>query len=121
MQRYDRLGLGFLNKISVTLILLMLNELNLKCPNELCVSWAFRHVAGLNAGRARSIMEWREKNGPFLNREQLKLVKGLGPKSFQQCAGFIRVNPETVHRYSNLYLLQAAFILCAVLFDSALM
>ncbi|KTG40799.1 hypothetical protein cypCar_00008120 [Cyprinus carpio] len=41
-------------------------------------------------------MEWKEKNGPFLIREQLKLVKGLGPKSFQQCAGFIRINPETV-------------------------
>lgn len=59
-----------------------------------------RHIAGLNAGRARSIMEWKEKNGPFLNREQLKLVKGLGPKSFQQCAGFIRINPETVRRYT---------------------
>ncbi|XDV50157.1 hypothetical protein PO909_019261 [Leuciscus waleckii] len=45
-------------------------------------------------------MEWKEKNGPFLNREQLKLVKGLGPKSFQQCAGFIRINPETVPRYT---------------------
>ena len=58
-------------------------------------------MAGLNAGRARSIAEWREKSGPFQNREQLKQVKGLGPKSFQQCAGFIRINPETaasVHR-----------------------
>jgi len=45
-------------------------------------------------------MEWKEKNGPFLNREQLKLVKGLGPKSFQQCAGFIRINPETIPRYT---------------------
>ncbi|XP_012720466.2 S1 RNA-binding domain-containing protein 1 [Fundulus heteroclitus] len=56
-----------------------------------------RHVAGLNAGRARSIAEWREKNGPFINREQLKLVKGMGPKSFQQCAGFIRINPQTLN------------------------
>ncbi|KAI4888639.1 hypothetical protein NFI96_027067 [Prochilodus magdalenae] len=60
-----------------------------------------RHVAGLNAGRARSIAEWREKNGPFLNREQLKLVKGLGPKSFQQCAGFVRINPESVRSYGS--------------------
>lgn len=67
---------------------------------NICSETLMRHVAGLNAGRARSIMEWREKNGPFLNREQLKLVKGLGPKSFQQCAGFIRVNPETVHSYT---------------------
>ncbi|KAA0717848.1 S1 RNA-binding domain-containing protein 1 [Triplophysa tibetana] len=68
---------------------------------NICSETLMRHVAGLNAGRARSIMEWREKNGPFLNREQLKLVKGLGPKSFQQCAGFIRVNPETVLSYST--------------------
>lgn len=54
-----------------------------------------RHVAGLNVGRARNIAEWREKNGPFINREQLKLVKGMGPKTYQQCAGFIRINPQT--------------------------
>ncbi|XP_067278032.1 S1 RNA-binding domain-containing protein 1 isoform X2 [Pseudorasbora parva] len=63
---------------------------------NICSETLMRHIAGLNAGRARNIMEWKEKNGPFLNREQLKLVKGLGPKSFQQCAGFIRINPETV-------------------------
>lgn len=56
-----------------------------------------RHVAGLNAGRAKSIAEWREQNGPFVNREQLKLVKGMGPKSYQQCAGFIRINPHNRH------------------------
>ncbi|KAI7805635.1 S1 RNA-binding domain-containing protein 1 isoform X1 [Triplophysa rosa] len=67
---------------------------------NICSETLMRHVSGLNTGRARSIMEWREMNGPFLNREQLKLVKGLGPKSFQQCAGFIRVNPETVLSYS---------------------
>ncbi|KAJ8418480.1 hypothetical protein AAFF_G00141890 [Aldrovandia affinis] len=64
---------------------------------NICSETLMRHVAGLNAGRARSVAEWREKNGPFVNREQLKLVKGLGPKSFQQCAGFIRVNPENLH------------------------
>uniref|UniRef100_A0A673IC38 S1 RNA-binding domain-containing protein 1 n=1 Tax=Sinocyclocheilus rhinocerous TaxID=307959 RepID=A0A673IC38_9TELE len=83
---------------------------------NICSETLMRHIAGLNAGRARSIMEWKEKNGPFLNREQLKLVKGLGPKSFQQCAGFIRINPETVRRYTSksrhfysyMFLLQTA-------------
>uniref|UniRef100_A0A8C2Q476 S1 RNA binding domain 1 n=1 Tax=Cyprinus carpio TaxID=7962 RepID=A0A8C2Q476_CYPCA len=55
---------------------------------NICSETLMRHIAGLN-------------NGPFLIREQLKLVKGLGPKSFQQCAGFIRINPETVRRYTN--------------------
>uniref|UniRef100_A0A3B3BZW3 S1 RNA-binding domain-containing protein 1 n=1 Tax=Oryzias melastigma TaxID=30732 RepID=A0A3B3BZW3_ORYME len=57
---------------------------------------SYWHVAGLNAGRARNITEWREQNGPFSNREQLKLVKGIGPKSYQQCAGFIRIDPQTL-------------------------
>ncbi|XP_055358635.1 S1 RNA-binding domain-containing protein 1 isoform X2 [Betta splendens] len=65
---------------------------------NICSETLMRHVAGLNAGRARSIAEWREQNGPFVNREQLKLVKGMGPKTYQQCAGFIRINPQTLHR-----------------------
>uniref|UniRef100_A0A673B5Y6 S1 RNA binding domain 1 n=1 Tax=Sphaeramia orbicularis TaxID=375764 RepID=A0A673B5Y6_9TELE len=67
---------------------------------NICSEMLMRHVAGLNAGRARSIAEWREQNGPFTNREQLKLVKGMGPKSYQQCAGFIRINPQTFNSVS---------------------
>lgn len=63
---------------------------------NICSETLMRHVAGLNAGRARNIAEWREQNGYFINREQLKLVKGMGPKSFQQCAGFVRINPQTL-------------------------
>ncbi|XP_041644729.1 S1 RNA-binding domain-containing protein 1 [Cheilinus undulatus] len=63
---------------------------------NICSEILMRHVAGLNAGRAKNIAEWREQNGPFINREQLKLVKGMGPKSYQQCAGFIRINPQTI-------------------------
>ncbi|KAI4812753.1 hypothetical protein KUCAC02_024121, partial [Chaenocephalus aceratus] len=64
---------------------------------NICSETLMRHVAGLNVGRAKSIAEWREQNGPFNNREQLKLVKGMGPKTYQQCAGFIRINPQTLH------------------------
>ncbi|XP_030603321.1 S1 RNA-binding domain-containing protein 1 [Archocentrus centrarchus] len=63
---------------------------------NICSETLMRHVAGLNMGRARSITEWREQNGPFINREQIKLVKGMGPKSYQQCVGFIRINPQTL-------------------------
>ncbi|XP_041107343.1 S1 RNA-binding domain-containing protein 1-like isoform X3 [Polyodon spathula] len=63
---------------------------------NICSETLMRHVAGLNAGRAKNIMEWREKNGPFINRGQLKEVKGVGPTTFQQCAGFIRINPENL-------------------------
>ncbi|XP_061915060.1 S1 RNA-binding domain-containing protein 1 [Entelurus aequoreus] len=64
---------------------------------NICSETLMRHVAGLNAGTARNIAEWREQNGRFVNREQLKLVKGIGPKSYQQCAGFIRINQQTMH------------------------
>ncbi|KAH0622758.1 hypothetical protein JD844_025380 [Phrynosoma platyrhinos] len=66
-----------------------------------CLFWLLRHIAGLNANRAKNIIEWREKNGPFINREQLKDVKGLGPKSYQQCAGFIRVNQEYIRTFCS--------------------
>ncbi|PNF21294.1 hypothetical protein B7P43_G02121 [Cryptotermes secundus] len=57
-----------------------------------------RRVAGLNSSRAEKIIEWRSNNGPFINRQQLKQVKGIGPKTFEQCAGFIRIIPETAQK-----------------------
>ena len=45
--------------------------------------------------KAHKIVEWRNAHGPFLNRAQLKAIKGLGPKAFEQCAGFVRVLPGT--------------------------
>ncbi len=51
-------------------------------------------VAGLNKTTAGNIVAYREENGPFAGREQLKKVPKLGPKAFQQCAGFLRV-PES--------------------------
>lgn len=49
------------------------------------------YVAGLNARTAASIVEHREKNGPFSSREELLEVSGLGPKAFEQAAGFLRI------------------------------
>lgn len=54
-----------------------------------------RRVAGLNTSRAANIIEHRIKCGPFLNRQELLDVRGIGKKSFEQCAGFIRILPET--------------------------
>ncbi len=48
-------------------------------------------VAGLSAATAKNVVAWREENGAFASRAQLKKVKGLGPKAFEQCAGFLRV------------------------------
>ena len=48
-------------------------------------------VAGLSASTAKNVVAWREENGAFASRAQLKKVKGLGPKAFEQCAGFLRI------------------------------
>lgn len=48
-------------------------------------------VAGLSASTAKNVVVWREENGAFASRAQLKKVKGLGPKAFEQCAGFLRI------------------------------
>ncbi|HJA25657.1 MAG TPA: RNA-binding transcriptional accessory protein [Candidatus Fournierella merdigallinarum] len=48
-------------------------------------------VAGLSAATAKNVVAWREEHGAFESRAQLKKVKGLGPKAFEQCAGFLRL------------------------------
>ena len=52
------------------------------------------YVAGLNNTTARNIVKYREENGAFTTRKQLLKVPKLGPKAFEQCAGFLRV-PES--------------------------
>ncbi len=51
-------------------------------------------VAGINATVAKNIVAYREENGMFTSRAALKKVPKLGPKAFEQCAGFLRV-PES--------------------------
>ena len=48
-------------------------------------------VAGINNTIAKNIVAYREENGSFTNRSQLKKVAKLGPKAFEQCAGFLRI------------------------------
>lgn len=50
-----------------------------------------RYVAGLNSGIAKNIVTYREENGKFTSREQLLKVSKLGPKAYEQCAGFLRI------------------------------
>ncbi len=53
-----------------------------------------QRVAGLNATTAKNVVAYREENGPFTSRKQILKVPKLGPKAFEQCAGFLRV-PES--------------------------
>ena len=49
-------------------------------------------VSGITAGLAENIVLHRDQNGPFKNRQQIKKVARLGPKAFEQCAGFLRIS-----------------------------
>ena len=57
-------------------------------------------VAGLNGSIAKNIVAFREENGVFTTRRQLLKVAKLGPKAFEQCAGFLRV-PESKNVLDN--------------------
>ena len=57
-------------------------------------------VSGLNAAVCRNIVAYREENGAFHSRAELKKVPKLGPKAFEQCAGFLRV-PESRNPLDN--------------------
>lgn len=50
------------------------------------------HVSGLNKTLANNIVRFREEHGSFNNRKQLLKVERLGPKAFEQCAGFLRIS-----------------------------
>lgn len=54
------------------------------------------YISGLTAGTARNIIAHREANGPFTSREQLHDVPRLGPRAFEQSAGFLRIS-DGVH------------------------
>lgn len=53
-----------------------------------------QQISGLNGTTAKNVVLYREENGAFTSRSQLKKVPKLGPKAYQQCAGFLRV-PES--------------------------
>ena len=52
-------------------------------------------VSGLSASVAKAVVRWRETHGAFSSRADLLKVSGLGPKTFEQCAGFLRLRQST--------------------------
>ena len=74
-----------------------LDEVVVSCVNgvgvELNTASAplLERVSGVSPSLAKAIVEWRNENGKFRSREDLKKVKGLGAKAFEQCAGFLRI------------------------------
>ena len=74
-----------LDDVVVSCVNLVGVELNTASPTLLA------HVAGIGPSLAKRIVEHRSQEGPFSSRSDLRRVSGLGPKTFEQCAGFIRV------------------------------
>lgn len=68
------------------------------CVNQVGVSlntasaYLLRYVSGLGPQLASNIVAYRTQNGPFTSRDQLRKVPRLGPKAFEQCAGFLRID-----------------------------
>ena len=61
-----------------------------------------RYVSGLTLSVAKNIVEFRNSNGAFLNRDSLRKVTGMGPKSFEQAAGFLKI-PESKDPLDNTW------------------
>lgn len=55
-----------------------------------------KHIAGINATVAKNIIKYREEHGAFKSRKELLKVSRLGPNTFTQCAGFLRINNATL-------------------------
>ena len=80
------------------------------------------YVSGLGSKRAQNIVDYRDENGPFKSRKELNKVLGLGPKAFEQAAGFLRirdgknpldasaVHPESYHVVEAM----AKYLKCSV-------
>ena len=77
-QRLDDVVISCVNQVGV--------ELNTASPELLS------YVSGLGPRLANAIVEYRNRNGPFVSRDALKQVPRLGPKAFEQAAGFLRVS-----------------------------
>ena len=105
------IGVGqYQHDVSQTLLARKLDNVVEDCVNGVGVDLntasvpLLTRVAGLSQSIAQNIINWRDENGRFIDRKQLLKVARLGPKAFEQCAGFLRIrdgkNPldaSTVH------------------------
>jgi len=87
-----------LNSVDQTKLKAGLDDVVMSCVNSVGVEVntaskeLLSYVSGLGPQLARSIVEYRKKNGPFKDRKSLHDVPRLGEKVFEQCAGFLRVS-----------------------------
>lgn len=92
------LGVGqYQHDVDPGLLAARLDEVVEDCVNRVGVDLntasapLLARVAGIGPAISKAIVAWREESGQFTDRSQLKKVPRLGPKAFQQCAGFLRI------------------------------
>jgi uncharacterized protein len=92
------IGVGqYQHDVGQTALKQALDDVVMSCVNNVGVvlnrasAPLLTYVSGLNAGIAKNIVLYRDSNGPFQNRKQLLKVSRLGPKAFEQSAGFLRI------------------------------
>ncbi len=95
----ESIGVGqYQHDVDAALLKRNLDDTVMRCVNSVGVELntasarLLTYVSGLGPKTARAVVETRTVNGPFSSRKQLLSVPGLGPKAFQQCAGFLRIS-----------------------------
>lgn len=95
--------------VNEKLLTASLNEVVMECVSFVGVDIntasvaLLQHIAGLTSARAENIVKYRTENGPFRSRAALQKVKQIGPKTFVQCAGFVRIEPLTAAGVGSSY------------------
>jgi len=75
-----------------------------------------KYVSGINSSLAKKIVKYRDDNGKIVNRNQLKNVSGMGEKSFEQCAGFLKI-PESPNPLDNTWVHPENYALASELLE----
>ena len=75
-----------------------------------------KYVSGINGTLAKKIVAYRDSNGKITNREELKKISGLGPKAYEQCAGFLKI-PESSDPLDNTWVHPENYEAARVVYD----
>jgi uncharacterized protein len=76
-----------------------------------------RYVSGINGSLAKRIVKYRDGKGKIASREELTTVPGMGPKSFEQCAGFLKI-PESADPLDNTWVHPENYPIARIIMDS---
>jgi len=75
-----------------------------------------KYVSGINSGLAKKIVTTREEKGGFKSREELRDISGMGEKTFEQCAGFLKI-PESENPLDNSWVHPENYAVGKVIYD----